>query len=295
MIQGILVLALLLYGVSTAVFVAHLLSRKAQLAKWGLWILMVGLAVQSVGKIAALVSRGALPVTHSIEALGILGLGVAAVFVWVAHRYGVPVLGAFAVPISLVSLAASLAFGGDSGAFPDALKDYWAPVHFSLAIAADALLVVAGTASVAYLFQDRLLRAKSFGPTFRKMPPLHVLDEIAHRLLTVGFLLMTLGMVAGTYLAKKTWGSYWSNDPRQTWSLITWFIFAAVLHARIVSGWQGKRAAWLTLLGVALVLSGLVGLSRLTKTRHGGEYTLNLPAPTHAIGQAPGPAGVRSG
>jgi ABC-type transport system involved in cytochrome c biogenesis permease subunit len=109
------------------------------------------------------------------------------------------------------------------------------------------------------------------------MPPLHVIDEIAHRLLAVGFLLMTLGMVAGSFLAKKKWGSYWSHDPRQIWSLITWLIFAAVMHARIVSGWQGKRAAWLTLLGAALVLSGLLGLSHLTQTRHGGEYTWNGP------------------
>jgi ABC-type transport system involved in cytochrome c biogenesis permease subunit len=127
-------------------------------------------------------------------------------------------------------------------------------------------------ASVAYLVQERLLRKKKIGTAFRNLPPLHVLDEIVHRLIVVGWLLMTAGMVAGAFFAKQQWGAYWSWDPRQTWSLLTWFLFTAILHARLTAGWRGRHAAYLTLLAVGLVLLGLAGLDLFTVTRHGGDY-----------------------
>lgn len=269
----LLLLALLSYAASAAWFLGHLWVRKAAWAERGLHVLMLGLGLHVVGKLDQMVELGRIPVTSSVEALSLLALGVAAVFVYVARRYGVPVLGAFATPFTFVTLAASLAFAGDAqGVVPRALQSAWFPVHLGLAITADALWMVAGLVSVTYLLQENFLRKKRLGTLFRKLPPLHVLDEICHRLIVLGWLLMSAGMMSGALYAKQEWGAYWSWDPRQTWSLLTWLLFAAILHARITVGWQGRRAAWLTLLAVALVLLALLGLNAITHTRHGGEY-----------------------
>ncbi len=269
----LLVFALVLYVASTVAFVVFLLSKSESLGKAAFRIFGAGLALHFLGKIARFIALGAVPVTDSLEAMNLLALVVGVVFIVVAKRYSVPVLGAFATPLAVVTLGASLAFGQKTGAVPEALRSAWFPVHLGTAILADALFVMAGVAAVAFLVQENRLRKKQLGSVFRKLPPLHVLDEISHRLIVVGFLLMTLGMAAGAYLAKHHWGAYWHWDPRQIASLMTWVFFAAILHARLTIGWQGRRVAWVTLVAAAVVLFTLVGLPFLTSTLHEGDFT----------------------
>jgi cytochrome c-type biogenesis protein CcsB len=269
----LLLVALGLYATSTAAFVAHLVAKKPEMARRALLILVAGMGLHAVGKVLRFIELGTVPVTNSAEAVGLASLAVGFAFVYVARRYSVPVLGAFATPFVLVTLAASLAFGGGrDDVVPAALRSAWFPVHLAFAIGGDALFALAGIASVAYLVQERLLRKKKLGAMFRNMPPLHVLDEICHRMIAVGFLLMTMGIVAGMFYANDQWGTYFPADPKLIWSLMTWFLFAGILHARLTIGWQGRRAAYLTLVAVALVLLALFGLDVVTATRHGGEY-----------------------
>lgn len=269
---NLLVIALVVYATSATTYVAHLVSKRPSLALWGGRILIAGLLLHAVGKAVRFAATGVVPVTNPMEALNLLALVIGVVFLYVAKRYSVPALGAFATPLTLVTLAASLAFGDQSGTIPDGLRSAWLPVHLAFAIGADALFAVAGVTSLAYLVQERLLRKKRIGTLFRNLPPLHVLDEVVHRLIVVGWLLMTFGMVAGALFAKQQWGAYWSWDPRQTWSLLTWLLFAAILHARLTAGWRGRRAAYLVLLAVLLVLLAIPALDVFTNTRHGGDY-----------------------
>ncbi len=280
MATTILLLALLAYGAATAAFIGHLMTRKAPLATWATRILVGGIALHFVGKAMRFSSLGTLPITDGTEALGGLGLVIAVLFVWAARRYRVPVLGAFAVPLVFVTLAASLAFGGESGVVPEALRSAWFPVHILLAISADACFAVAGVAAVAFLVQESRLKKKQLAGAFRTLPPLHVVEEIGHRFVMTGFLLLTLAIVAGSFFAKQMWGAWWSWDPKQCWTLMTWLFFAGILHARITIGWRGRRAAWLTVVVVGLVLTAMVGLNVLVRTRHGGEFdgTKNVPA-----------------
>lgn len=269
---ALLVCALAVYAASTTTYVAHLVSKRPALALWGGRILVAGLTLHALGKLLRFASLGAVPVTGPYEALNLLALVIGVVFLYVAKRYTVPALGAFATPLALVTLAASLAFGEQGGSIPASLRSAWLPVHLAFAISADALFAVAGVTSLAYLVQERLLRKKHIGTLFRNLPPLHVLDEVVHRLIVVGWLLMTFGMVAGAFFAKQQWGHYWDWDPRQTWSLLTWLLFAAILHARLTAGWRGRKAAWLVVLAVLLVLLAIPALEVFTNTRHGGDY-----------------------
>ncbi len=269
---ALLVSALAIYAASAATYVAHLLSKRPALAVWGGRILIAGLTLHGLGKLVRFTALGVVPVTGPYEALNLLALVIGVVFLYVAKRYAVPALGAFATPLTIVTLAASLAFGDQSGTIPEGLRSAWLPVHLAFAIGADALFAVAGVTSLAYVVQERLLRKKRIGTLFRNLPPLHVLDEVVHRLIVVGWLLMSFGMVAGAFFAKQQWGDYWGWDPRQTWSLLTWLLFAAILHARLTAGWRGRRAAYLVLLAVVLVLLAIPALDVFTNTRHGGDY-----------------------
>ncbi|MFZ4640007.1 MAG: c-type cytochrome biogenesis protein CcsB [Nodosilinea sp.] len=94
------------------------------------------------------------------------------------------------------------------------------------------------------------------------------LDNISYRMIGLGFPLLTIGIIAGAVWANEAWGSYWSWDPKETWALITWLVFAAYLHARITRGWQGRRPALLAATGFAVVWVCYLGVNILGKGLH---------------------------
>ncbi|WP_445924397.1 c-type cytochrome biogenesis protein CcsB [Leptodesmis sp.] len=94
------------------------------------------------------------------------------------------------------------------------------------------------------------------------------LDNISYRIIGLGFPLLTIGIIAGAVWANEAWGSYWSWDPKETWALITWLVFAAYLHARITKGWQGRRPAILAATGFLVVWICYLGVNLLGKGLH---------------------------
>jgi cytochrome c-type biogenesis protein CcsB len=94
------------------------------------------------------------------------------------------------------------------------------------------------------------------------------LDNISYRIIGLGFPLLTIGIIAGGVWANEAWGSYWSWDPKETWALITWLVFAAYLHARITRGWQGRRPAILAATGFVVVWICYLGVNLLGKGLH---------------------------
>ncbi|MEM8778347.1 MAG: c-type cytochrome biogenesis protein CcsB [Cyanobacteria bacterium P01_G01_bin.49] len=94
------------------------------------------------------------------------------------------------------------------------------------------------------------------------------LDNISYRIIGLGFPLLTIGIIAGAVWANEAWGSYWSWDPKETWALITWLVFAAYLHARITKGWQGRKPAILAASGFVVVWICYLGVNLLGKGLH---------------------------
>jgi len=103
---------------------------------------------------------------------------------------------------------------------------------------------------------------------FQRLPNLQILDEINYKLITLGFPLLTLAIITGALWAESAWGSYWRWDPKEVWSLITWFIYALVLHARLTAGWRGRKAAMLSIAGFISVIFTFFGVNLLLKGLH---------------------------
>ncbi|MCD4690831.1 cytochrome c biogenesis protein CcsA, partial [bacterium] len=133
-----------------------------------------------------------------------------------------------------------------------ALQSYWLWIHVSLAVLAEAAFAVAFVASIMYLIgESRGWRGAFHAGT---------LDAVTYRAIGVGFPLFTIGaLFAGSIWAQNAWGSPWSWDPKETSSLIVWFIYAIYLHARFVRGWRGTGAAWLSILGFAMTILTILG------------------------------------
>ncbi|RZB37133.1 MAG: hypothetical protein SRB2_01402 [Desulfobacteraceae bacterium Eth-SRB2] len=95
------------------------------------------------------------------------------------------------------------------------------------------------------------------------LPIRRILDELTHQMVMFGFLFLSIGIITGAVWANSAWGSYWSWDPKETWSLITWFVYATFLHARMMRGWSGKRIAYLSILGFMAVIFTYFGVNLL--------------------------------
>jgi cytochrome c-type biogenesis protein CcsB len=102
----------------------------------------------------------------------------------------------------------------------------------------------------------------------RMLPPAEELDRITYRTIAIAFPLLTLMIAAGAYWANKTWGSYWSWDPKETWAAITWLVYAGYLHMRVTRGWRGRRAAYFAILGFAVVMFTFFGVTYLLPGMH---------------------------
>jgi cytochrome c-type biogenesis protein CcsB len=142
-----------------------------------------------------------------------------------------------------------------------ALQSFWLPVHVILLFLGDGAFALAAAAAVMYLIQERQLKRKRLSGWFHRLPNLDLLDELNYRCLTIGFPLLTVGIITGSLWAQQAWGTYWSWDPKETWSLITWLLYAALLHGRLTVGWRGRRAAVWALVGFASVLFTFLGVN----------------------------------
>jgi cytochrome c-type biogenesis protein CcsB len=104
------------------------------------------------------------------------------------------------------------------------------------------------------------------------LPDVNVLDELTHQLIMFGFLFLSVGIITGAVWANSAWGRYWGWDPKETWSLITWFVYAVLLHARLLRGWRGKRIAVLSIVGFAAVIFTYFGVNLLPGLHSYGSF-----------------------
>jgi cytochrome c-type biogenesis protein CcsB len=142
----------------------------------------------------------------------------------------------------------------DTGLFPT-----------SLAASPFILSGLVGSIFVSLLYLLLLWRREDLQ---RMLPPAEELDRITYKTIAVAFPLLTLMIAAGAYWANRTWGSYWSWDPKETWAAITWLVYAGYLHMRITRGWRGRRAAYFAILGFAIVMFTFFGVTYLLPGLH---------------------------
>jgi cytochrome c-type biogenesis protein CcsB len=190
--------------------------------------------------------------------------GVSLLLEW---RHRMPAVGALCAPVAAIVLAytsLSSSMSNDIEPLFPALKSNWLTAHVLVCFIAYAAFAASAVLSAAYLWK---LRTGDRGFA-RVLPPATVLDEVAYQAVGLGFPMLTMGIFFGAVWANVAWGTYWSWDPKETWSLVTWLVYATYLHARLVRGWRGPKAALLSILGFAAVLFTYFGVNYLLSGLH---------------------------
>ncbi len=263
------ILSLALYAVGMALSFVYIASPKSSYLAWIGKILLAGFAAHTLSFLVRFIQSGYFPITNLHESLTFFAWGLTLFLLIVHYRYrGISVLFSFATPLIVLFMLLSLSV--PTGLFPLApiLKSIWLPIHVILAFLGDAIFALTFCLSVMYLIQENRIKKKKFGKMSRLLPSLTLLDQLNYRLLTIGFPLLTLGIITGSIWAEYAWGSYWSWDPKETWSLITWLVYAALLHQRLTVGWRGKKAAWVAIIGFGLILFTFLGVNLFLSGLH---------------------------
>ncbi len=169
-------------------------------------------------------------------------------------------LGAFVMlPVVLyLGLASSLLYTA-AGPLVPALNSYWIKIHVAAAILASGSFLLSGVVALLYLLRQRydtVGRAARFPVTLgAQLPSAAALDRMSYAVIAFAFPVWTFAVIAGAIWAESAWGRYWGWDPKETWSFITWVLYAGYLHARATAGWKGRKAAWVAVAAaVALVI-----------------------------------------
>ncbi len=154
-----------------------------------------------------------------------------------------------------------------AGSLVPALQSYWIAIHVTAMIVAIGLFIFGAVVTTLYLIADRSQRRIAAGqPSWsagilRHLPGPAVLDRLSYRSVLFGFPVWTFGVMAGAIWADHAWGRYWGWDPKETWSFITWVVYAMFLHARATAGWRGRRAGWIQLAGFACLMFNVIGVN----------------------------------
>ena len=261
--------SLLFLSLATLHYLLFLVYRNPIVPRVARYSLYLTFAAQT-GFFLSRYFKGGMPFgTNMYESLVFFSWCLVIAYLVITVRYKVPVVGAFVMPITFILMAAAALLPDKGiGEIPPALQSNWLPIHVTLSFMGDALFAMAFGTGVMYLIQERQLKRKRPGVFYYRLPSLDVLDSMNYRALTIGFPLLTLGIITGSVWAQYAWGSYWSWDAKETWSLITWFIYAAVLHARLTAGWRGRKAAWFSIIGFAAVLFTFLGVNLLLSGLH---------------------------
>lgn len=261
-------IAFFIYIVAAVFYFAFLFTKKEGLAKLGFNFSIFGLCVHTIALIMRAIESGHAPFTNMYESLSFLAWSAIFAYVLIEGKFKIRKAGPYymLIVLGLMALASSPLMPKEATPLMPALQSYWLWLHVSVTLFGEAFFAIAFVTSILFLRADS--REKK-GIAVPSAISADRYDSISYRCVAIGFPLFTLGgLVFGMVWAYKAWGAYWSWDPKEVWSLITWFVFALYLHTRIVMGWKGRRSAIIVILGFLAALFTYFGVNYLLSGLH---------------------------
>ncbi len=258
-------IVMLAYFAAMILYFTFIGVQKEPIAKAAVSLQCAGFALHTAALVCRGIGAGRLPLTNQYEFATCFAWGLCLVCLVFVFRYRFTVLGAFAAPVIFLIIGYAAMQSREVRELMPALRSNWLGFHVSTAIIAYGAFGVSFVLSVIFLLRDRI---KAGGFLDHHIPNREKLDAISYRSVSLGLLFLTFTIVTGAIWAERAWGSYWSWDPKETWSLVTWIVYAIYLHLRIRRGWQGRSAAVFAAVGFICVMFTYIGVNTLLPGVH---------------------------
>jgi len=257
-----------LYGLALVLYVISWVFKKSFPGKLAVAATIAG----ATGNLAGIILRwiesyqmgiGHAPLSNLYESLIFFALTIALIQLFIDFKYKLRIIGVVSSPIPFLAMAyASLPKINDSiQPLIPALQSNWLIAHVVTCFIGYSAFAIAFGISIMFLMKSP--DAEQQTGIIARIPDFDILDDLTHQMVMFGFLFLSIGIITGAVWANQAWGRYWGWDPKETWSLITWLIYATMLHARLMRGWQGKRIALLSCIGFFAVIFTYFGVNLL--------------------------------
>ncbi|MCJ7783134.1 MAG: c-type cytochrome biogenesis protein CcsB [Desulfobacterales bacterium] len=264
-------------GIYLFCFLGYLIltaSRNRMIGTLSTSLLIIGLLIHSGGLVVRWLEThqtgyGYVPLSNMYESLIFFSWTIVLIYLILEFKYQQKIIGVFITPFAFLAIALTSIIPGINAKITPlmpALQSNWLTIHVTTCFFGYAAFAVSFGVSILYLIRDREGSPKEGGSKW--LPSTQILDEINYKSIVIGFPMLSLGIITGAAWANYAWGSYWSWDPKETWSLITWFVYAAFLHARFTRDWRGRKAAILSIVGFVAVLFTYFGVNYILSGLH---------------------------
>lgn len=268
MVLAQVVLYWIAVGFYVAASILYVLSlkfeHKTEFIRWARAATIAGLLPHTAAIILRWYQTGHGPYSQLYEVAASNTWISVAIFLFIQWRYKkLEQLGALVLPVSFLLLGMGVMSSKEITTIPETFKTYWLLVHIIFAKFAYGSSLAGTGCAVFYL-----LKTKPHSGWLERLPEPEKLDELSYKLLSVGFLFNTVMIAAGSIWAKSAWGSYWSWDPIETWSLIAWLVYGIYLHLRRTYGWKGVKASWMAIFTMMVVVFAVFGIAYLYPSIH---------------------------
>lgn len=251
--------ALALFFVAILLHFAGMVFKREPVSKAGWWAFLAGTACATAYLVVRGVLAGRLPLSNQFEFATAFAWGIAVMLIVLHSRFQAQWAVAIAMPAVFLVMSYAALQPKEITELMPALKSAWFGLHIGAAVFSYAAFVLAGCAGLRYL----LLVKKG-----EEEGKLRSIDYLAYRLIALGFLLLTVVILSGCIWAEQAWSAFWTWDPKETWALITWILYAIYLHLRLRMKKSGTGMAWFVVIAVPVVLFTFIGVNTLLPGLH---------------------------
>ena len=251
--------ALILYFAAAVLEFGGMVFKKPMVTRAAWWLFLLGAACNTAYLVIRGILAGRLPMANQFEFATSFAWGTAVMLIVLQTKFRGEWIRAAAIPMAFLILSYAALQPKEITELMPALKSAWFGLHIGSAVFSYAAFVLAGCGGIRWL----LLEKKGSGAG-----QLAQIDYLCYRLVALGFLLLTIVILSGAIWAEQAWSSFWTWDPKETWALITWILYAIYLHLRLRKKLSGKVMVWFVVIAVPVVLFTFVGVNTLLPGLH---------------------------
>lgn len=241
-----------IYLLSTICYISFLWTQNKRVTKLGFYLIITATLIQTVNFIYLFINETQIAGGLN-KSLYLFSWFISIVYIISQIRFKAEIMGAFVAPMALIMTIPKLILPQGLIDHEQSLSNPWILTHIILMFLAEAVFTVAFIAGILYIFQEKQIKSKHVAKFLNKLPSLTALDKINHLSLLIGFPIVTLGLAIGLLAANEIWGQNWIWGQKETWSIITWLLYAVLIHGRLSSGWKGRKAAFGAVLGFGII------------------------------------------
>ncbi|MFW5982137.1 MAG: c-type cytochrome biogenesis protein CcsB [Halanaerobiaceae bacterium] len=249
------------YLISTAMYISYLFNGNKTVINGGEKVLTLAFLIHTISLLYRWILAARPPLTNQYEFASAFAWGIAVVFLYLAYKHRFNSFGVFVNPVILLIATYSLFLSKEIAPLMPTLQSNWLFFHVFSAVLAYGSFAVSFALGILSIVKHKMT-------SLLKNLPLEKLDDWIYKTISFGFLLLTLTIITGAIWAQKAWTRYWAWDPKETWSLITWIIYAVFLHLRLNKGVKGSTLAWFSIIGFASVLFTYIGVNYILPGLH---------------------------